>query len=249
MSSRSPRASFVTVYGRIPVLEALRHPSVEVDKVLLARTARGESVDEIVAAARERNVPLQRVAPERVTRISRNGRHDQGVVADVVAPRLAELDEWLTAGDGPLVVLDGVTNPSNVGMIIRTAVAAGMAGVVLPRAGVPDVGPLVVKASAGVAFEAPLLRCGTAAEGVRSLRRAGFSVVGLAGGAGVSLYELPIPQRAALVLGNETEGISEAVGALVDEWAAIPLAGGVESLNVATAAAVACFELSRRRLG
>src|SRR5437899_8499677 len=102
------------------VLEALEAGGVEL--VLLARTARGDTVDDIVRSAAERGVTLRRVAPEKVTRMSGNGRHDQGVVAEVVAPGLRPLDEWLAATTPRAVlVLDGVTNPQNVGMIVRTA--------------------------------------------------------------------------------------------------------------------------------
>src|SRR3954470_3090161 len=174
----------LVVYGRMPVVEALSDPSVRVSLVLLARTARGDSVDDIVRLAGERGVPLKRVAPEKVTRVSGNGRHDQGVVAEVEAPDFAELDDWLASNvPSALLVLDGVTNPQNVGMIVRTATAAGLDGVVLPRAGVPDVGPLVVKASAGVAFRATILAADTAAAAVASLQAAGVDVVGLRAGA------------------------------------------------------------------
>ena len=234
---------FIVVYGRMPVLEALRDQSIDVDRLLLARTARGDSVDELVAAARDRGLAVQRVAPEKVTRVSGNGRHDQGVVAEVRAPSLGELDGWLDAHDGgplALLVLDGLTNPSNVGMIIRTAVAAGVSGVVLPRAGSPDVGPLVVKASAGVAFRANVLQTPTAASAVASVRAAGIEVVGLAA-AGEPLFEADLPERAAYVLGNETFGITVEV----DRRLSIPMAGGVESLNVAVAAGLVAYEAVR----
>jgi len=133
-------------------------------------------------------------------------------------------------------------------MILRTATAAGVAGVLLPRAGSPGVDPLVVKASAGVAYRAPILRCRSAADGVRTLKDAGWRVVGLDGGAPDDLYATPLPAATALVLGNETEGVSQEVAALVDTWVSIPMANEVESLNVSNAAAVVCFELLRRRL-
>jgi 23S rRNA (guanosine2251-2'-O)-methyltransferase len=166
------------------------------------------------------------------------------VVADVRAPGVGELDEWLPTASGSvsLLVLDGVTNPGNVGMIIRTAVAAGLSGVVLPRAGSPDVGPLVVKASAGVAFRATVLRATTAASACDALRRAGVEVIGLAAD-GDGLFDAALPERGAYVLGNETTGVSVDC----DRRLAIPLAGDVESLNVAVAAGVVSFELARRR--
>ncbi|MEN3272723.1 MAG: rRNA (guanosine2251-2-O)-methyltransferase [Actinomycetota bacterium] len=243
---------FIVVYGRMPVLEALLDEEVRVEKVLLARSARGDSVDEIVDAAKRRGVAVQKVAPEKVTRVSGNGRHDQGVVADVVAPGLRELDDEIDAlrSDGrsgrggrlALLVLDGVTNPANVGMIIRTVTGAGLDGVVLPRAGSPDVGPLVVKASAGVAFRARVYRSATAAAAVELLRGAGVEVVGLRGDAAESLFDASLPDRIALVLGNETEGVSVDV----DRWVSIPMSNGVESLNVAVAAGLVAYEISRR---
>ena len=104
---------YVTVYGRMPVLEALLDPAVQVEKVLLARTARGDSVDEIVAAARQRGVTVQKVAPEKVTRVSGNGRHDQGVVADVEAPGLRELDDEIDALRSDGRSGRGVVSPRN----------------------------------------------------------------------------------------------------------------------------------------
>lgn len=239
----------MTVYGRMPVLEALLDESLVVDKVVMARSAHGSSIDDIAAAARRRKVRVERADATRVTRLSRNGRHDQGVVADVVAPGLADLDAWIEGGatDIDVVVLDGVTNPANVGLVLRVATAAGMA-VALPRQGSPDLGPLVVKASAGVAFRATVLRCPTAADGCRSLAGAGWSLVGLDAGAPTSIWE-PLPRPVALILGGETAGATPAVEALMTSRRSIPLVAGVESLNVATAAAVAAFELRRQRRG
>jgi 23S rRNA (guanosine2251-2'-O)-methyltransferase len=139
-----------------------------------------------------------------------------------------------------------VTNPSNVGMVLRSATAAGLDGVLLPRRGVPAIDALVIKASAGVAFRAPVLRASTAEEGCAALRGGGFTVFGLDAGGG-SLLDAELPRRVALVLGNETDGLSAAVRAECDGTLAIPMQGGVESLNVASAAAIAAFELFRRR--
>jgi 23S rRNA (guanosine2251-2'-O)-methyltransferase len=236
----------LTVFGRKPVLEALTDPSVEVERVLLDRTTKGAFVRELEAAAATRGVDVTRVAPEKVTRVSGNGRHDQGVVAEVLTRGIASLDAWLAgraAGPVSLVVLDGVTNPSNVGMVLRTVTAAGIDGVVLPEAGSPDLGPLVVKASAGVAFRATVLQAASPATAIASLRAAGVTSVGLRGGDAADLFRAPLPERAAFVLGNETHGVSVAC----DQWRSIPMAGGVESLNVAVAAGIVAYELVRRR--
>jgi 23S rRNA (guanosine2251-2'-O)-methyltransferase len=248
-ATRSPKDTFITVYGRKPVLEALQDGTLRVDKVIMAEGLHGEPARTILAAARDRQVPVQRASAHRVKVLAGNGRHDQGVLADVVAPRMAPVEEFLAelgAGPAAVLVLDRVTNPANVGMLLRSATAAGLDGVLLPRRGVPAIDPLVVKASAGVAFRAPVLRASTAEQGCAALRTAGFGVYGLAAGA-ASLLDAELPARVALVLGNETDGLSAPVRAELDGVLAIPMQGGVESLNVASAGAVAAFELQRRR--
>jgi 23S rRNA (guanosine2251-2'-O)-methyltransferase len=247
--ARSPKDTFITVYGRKPVQEALDDADLHVDKVVLADDARGEPVRAILAAARARGVPVQRATAHRVKVLAGNGRHDQGVLADVVAPRMQPVDEFLLDlknDPAAVLVLDGVTNPANVGMVLRSATAAGLDGVLLPRRGVPAIDPLVVKASAGVAFRAPVLRAATAEEGCAALRDGGFAVLGLHA-TGASLLDADLPRRVALVLGNETDGLSAGVREVCDGLLAIPMEGGVESLNVASAGAVAAFELRRRR--
>ncbi|MBO0839825.1 MAG: RNA methyltransferase [Sciscionella sp.] len=246
----SPKDRFVTVYGRKPVLEALADRTLTVDKVLLADNARGESVREIEKAAAARGVPVNKASAHRVKVLAGNGKQDQGVLADVIATRMRPLTDALRGSRQPrtVLVLDGITTPANVGMILRTATAAGVAGIVVPRRGVASIDPLVVKASAGVAFRAPILRAATAVDAADALRAAGFPLYGLAGDAGMSVFTAKLSTRAAFVLGAETAGVSEAVARLVTDWLAIPMSAGVESLNVASAAAVLCFELRRREI-
>jgi 23S rRNA (guanosine2251-2'-O)-methyltransferase len=245
----SPRHRFITVYGRMPVIEVLSDPNLEVDKVVVAEGAGGANLERIRGLARDRGVPVRPATAQRVKLLAGNGRHDQGVIADVVAPRMGVLTDVLEGRTPPtIVVLDGVSNPSNVGMIIRSAVAAGIDGVVLPRVGSPSVDPMVIKASAGVAFRAPILHCRTAVDGLEALRGKGYRIYGLARAAARPLFGEDFPPRTVFVLGNETDGISAAVAPLVDEWISIPMAGGVDSLNVSSAAAVVCFEVARRRL-
>jgi 23S rRNA (guanosine2251-2'-O)-methyltransferase len=244
----SPKDRFITVYGRNPVLEALADERLRVDKVLLADGARGPHVGDIVAAARRRGVAIQRVSAQRVKKLAGNGKQDQGVCADVVAPRMRVLERALEEGlGGPVLVLDGITTPANVGMILRTATAAGFGGIVVPRRGVASLDPLVVKASAGVAFVAPVLKAATAEDAVRALRDKGFRVVGLDAAARGTVFDTELPRDTAYVLGGETAGVGREVARLVDTWLAIPMAQGIESLNVSAAAAVVCFEVVRRR--
>ncbi|MEU6642196.1 RNA methyltransferase [Saccharomonospora sp. NPDC046836] len=244
----SPKDRFLTVYGRKPVLEALGDPQLQVDKVILADVARGPAVAEIQRAAKAAGVPVQRASAHRVKVLAGNGKQDQGVLADVVAPRMRPLSSALAAQRPPsrVLVLDGITTPANVGMILRTATAAGVGGVVVPRRGVAALDPLVVKASAGVAFRAPVLRCGSAVEAVEQLTEAGYAVYALGASGARSVFDAELPARAAFVLGGESQGVSAEVAQYVAEWLAIPMRGEVESLNVSAAAAVLCFELVRR---
>lgn len=236
----------MTVFGRKPVLEALADRRLDVDKVILADNARGAAAKEIIDAAGARSVRIERASAHRVKVLAGNGKQDQGVLADVVAPRMRRLADGLAARPATVLVLDGVTTPANVGMILRTATAAGIEGIVVPRRGVASIDPLVVKASAGVAFHAPVLRCYTAEEACAALRDAGYPLLALDGAARQSLFDASLPRRAAYVLGGETAGVSPEVRKHVTGLVSIPMAGGVESLNVASAAAVLCFELVRR---
>lgn len=236
----------MTVFGRKPVLEALADRRLDVDKVILADNAHGGAAREIIDAAKARSVRVERASAHRVKVLAGNGKQDQGVLADVVAPRMRRLSDALASRPARVLVLDGITTPANVGMILRTATAAGIEGIVVPRRGVASIDPLVVKASAGVAFHAPILRCYTAEEACHALREAGYPLYALAGGTRHSLFDAELPRRAAYVLGGETAGVSEEVRRQVTGLLSIPMAGGVESLNVASAAAVLCFELVRR---
>lgn len=247
----SPKDRFITVYGRKPVLEALGDPELVVDKVILADNARGPAAKEILHAAEDAGVLVQRATPHRVKVLAGNGRHDQGVLADVVARRMLPLADALAGPRPPqtVLLLDGITTPGNVGMILRTATAAGIEGIVVPHRGVAGIDPMVVKASAGIAFHAPVLRAATAIDAAETLRANGYPLFGLAADAPDTLFGATLPRRIALVLGGETDGVSPQVREQTTGWLSIPMAGGVESLNVASAAAVLCFDLVRRQYG
>lgn len=269
VAGRSPRDRYLTIYGRMPVLEALRsagrerrpgEPSrstsggMRVAKVFVSQRAGGPAIEEILEAAEAAAVAVERVREEMVAAVSRNGRHHQGVAADLVAAGLEPLAGFLERRHGrahatSLLLLDGVHNPANVGMIIRSATAAGLDGVVVPRRGTADLGPLVIKASAGVALHATLLRCDTSVEAAGHLADARFALVGLDAGrpGGGSLFGAELPDRAAYVVGNEADGLSPEVAERVDRWLRIPLQGGVESLNVSSAATLLAYEIGRRR--
>jgi 23S rRNA (guanosine2251-2'-O)-methyltransferase len=239
------------VFGRNPVLEALDDASLKVAQVFVASGVSRPILRQIEAGASRRGISVQVVTRDRVTRISGAGKQHQGIAADIETPNKASLEQWLGAVSRQpsvtSVLLDGITTPANVGMIIRSAVAGGIDGVVVPTRGVADLGPLTIKASAGLAFRAPLVRVRTAAEAAQSLNDNGFSLMELDSEGEVDLWEAEFSSRTALVLGSEHAGLSEDVKPFVSSSVRIPMADGVESLNVAAAAAVVFFEIRRRQ--
>ena len=234
----------------MPVIEALTDDSLTVDQVYVATDVVKATARQIASLASSRGVAVHYVGRDRVTRISGTGKPHQGVAADVVAPNRRSLEGWLAelgaSAPAVCVVLDGITTPANVGMIIRSAVGAGLDGIIVPSRGVADLGPMVIKASAGTAFHAPLLRVRTAVEAAQLLVDARFDLVALNPRGDTELWDADLGPRTAFVLGGEHAGLSDEVSGLVTRSVCVPLADGVESLNVAAAAAIVFFEARRR---
>jgi 23S rRNA (guanosine2251-2'-O)-methyltransferase len=175
----------------------------------------------------------------------------QGVLALAAPLPEVDLDALVTpmGRRAPfLVALDGVTDPGNLGAILRSAECAGVTGAILPRHRAVHVTPAATKAAAGAIEHVPMAVVGGLPSAIADLRKAGVHVVGLDGAAPTSLYDLvggdgPV----CLVLGAEGRGLSRLVRERCDEVVAIPMAGVLGSLNVSAAAALACFEIARRR--
>ncbi len=255
LTPKHPRDTFITIYGRKPVLEVLMNDELQVDKVAIADKARGHIIDDILTLATDRGVSILRMEAKRISRLSRNEKQDQGVVADVIAPAMDSLERYLellgAAKKGEesihLLALNGVTTPRNVGMVMRSSTALGMDGLIYPRKGCPNISPLIVKASAGVIFRTRILRCEYLQKGLDLAKKEGFRIYGLSGYGKQTIYDVSTyAKRSIFVMGGETAGIDEKVGKLVDEWLRIPMANGVESLNVACAATLVAGEVMRR---
>lgn len=235
----------ITVYGRMPVLEVLRSIELKVHRLHLAHSNRRDAtIDELLRLALERGIEVREHSREELARISRNGRQDQGVAADVDCPRHRDYRELFAPALPPrlqLVALDRVTNPQNLGMIIRTLCASPLDGLLLPRSGCAPLSPLVIKASAGTLFHCPLWRCDSLSTALAELAATDVEIAVLTSGAPLALGSYRPPPAVVYVLGNETEGVSPAVAALAQRRLAIPMANGVESLNVAVTAGLIAF--------
>lgn len=247
------RDKLLTIYGRKPALEALQSGKHDVAKVWIADHVRGEVIDQIVRLAKKKGVEIERAGAQRVSQISRNGKQDQGVAVDVLPPLFDSAESYFSskADDGRpemYVAFDRLTTPANLGMCLRAGLGAGVSGFILPRFGVSDLNPLVVKSSAGTVFNARILHCERAENGIVAAKSAGFFVVGLGAHAKINLFESEIPARTVWVLGGESEGYSPAVRKLTDAEMSVPMLGNLESLNVATAGAIVMYEFYRRHL-
>lgn len=235
----------LTVYGRKAVLESLRDSTLDCHTVHLAHSNReGGIVGDIRACAESRGIPIKLHTREELARITRNGRQDQGVAADIQCPAFRHLGDYLAqppARGQRLLALDGITNPQNLGMIIRSASAGRIDGIVLPRRGTADLGPLVIKASAGTIYRAPMLLCQELSDALKQLRDAGAQVCTLEGNSPHSLFEHEEADFCVYVLGNESEGVSHAAREAADNRLSIPMQNGVESLNVAVTASLVAY--------
>jgi 23S rRNA (guanosine2251-2'-O)-methyltransferase len=208
-------------------------------------------VDEIERLAARRRVRLVAVPRTTLERAARTGA-PQGVLARASALEETDLDTLCRAGGAPLiVVLDGVTDPHNVGALLRTAECAGARGVVLARHRAAHVTPTVAKVAAGAIEHLDIAVVAGIPNALRRLHDLGVSIIGLDAAAETSLFDLgdETVGPVALVLGSEGRGLGPLVRRRCDVVVSIPQRGSLAALNVAAAGAVACFELARRRLG
>jgi 23S rRNA (guanosine2251-2'-O)-methyltransferase len=206
-------------------------------------------VAEIVRLADVAGVRIRRVPPEQIERRARTGA-PQGVVAFAAPVNPADLDDLLANGNAFLVALDGVTDPQNLGAVMRSAETAGATGLVLATHRAVGLTPAVAKAAAGALEYLPVAFVSGIPGALDRARRAGVWCVGLDAGGEQSLFDLSVADAPlVLVLGAEGRGLSRLARARCDVVASIPMHGHISSLNVSAAAAVACTEIARRRAG
>ena len=236
-------SKILTIYGRNPVYEALSDPKLEIHRLHLAKSNKTSSIIErIEKAAIQRGVEIVMHDRTSLSRISKNGRQDQGVALDIVMNNWSSPAEFISKNDEYRVMaLDGVTNPQNVGMIVRSCAAGKIDAVILHGKSAAFFSPLTVKASAGTIFKIPVIRSDSLFDALCSFIRHDAVVFTLDATSGREYRSLEYPQRCVFVLGNESEGVSAATRELSTESLYIPMRRGVESLNVAAAATLLAF--------
>ncbi len=235
------------VEGRQAVRELLAG-SRRVDELWVADDgAPAPIVEEILELAARRGVRVRRAAGAQVQQKART-EVPQGVIAFAAPLRAVELDDLARDSSAFLVALDGVTDPQNLGAVMRTAETAGATGLLVPRHRAAGITPAVAKAAAGAIEHLPIAIVPGISSALDRLGRAGLWRVGLDAGGTTSIFDLTVADTAlVLVLGAEGRGLSRLARARCDVVASIPMRGHLASLNVSAAAAIACFEIARRR--
>ena len=251
-SSRERGLGGTQVEGRQAVRELLLAGRRRTHEILLsAETERADIVADIVDLAAELRIPVTEVGRSKLDALSRTDA-PQGVVARAAELPESTLEELCAPGeDGVapfLLAVDGVTDPGNLGALLRIAECAGVTGVVLPRHRAVHVTPTVTKAAAGAVEYLEMALVGGLPTAIEAMRAAGVWVVGLDAGGDTPVHDLTVAaEGVCLVLGAEGKGLSRLVRQRCDLVASIPLYGRLASLNVASAGAVACYEVARRR--
>jgi 23S rRNA (guanosine2251-2'-O)-methyltransferase len=242
-------SSFRFIFGFHAVTAKLRHDPEAVKEILIDGERQDARARELIKHAELQNVRVLVQDGKRLDAMLPGARH-QGVIARVQGGRqVAHLDDVLDTLEEPafLLVLDGITDPRNLGACLRVADAAGVHAVIAPKdraAGLTDV---AAKTASGAAESVPYVMVTNLARTLRDLKERGIWVVGAAGEASDDLYTASWPQATAWVLGAEGEGMRRLTRETCDSLVHIPMYGSVESLNVSVAAGVCLYEARRRR--
>lgn len=251
-NAKTPDTSVVA--GRNPVREALEGDAGRLEKILVQQGAGGKEISEIRRLASEAGLQIQYVPQGKLNQIARGVNH-QGIVAMASPISYADLNEMLeriaptredvTERKPRLLILDGIQDPFNFGGILRSAVASGTAGVIVPERNMAPLNAAALKASAGTASRIPIARVTNIADLIYQLKERGYWAAGAAADGETSAWEMDWNRPIALVIGSEGGGIRRRVLESCDYRVSIPMAGPAESLNASVAAGILLFAAAR----
>lgn len=239
------------LFGIHSIEAALNYDAGNIAELYVENGQQNVRVRELAERARDMGIKPHARDREALDRMTGGARH-QGIVARYNAPpprNESELPGLIEAAgnDALFLVLDGVTDPHNLGACLRSAEAAGVTAVICPKDKAVGITPTVRKASAGAADRVPFIAATNLARTLRTLKESGVWLTGLVGTSEQSLYSLDFNGPVAIVLGSEAEGLRRLTEEACDFRARIPMRGSVESLNVSVAAGVTLFEVLRQR--
>lgn len=236
------------VFGHHAVAEALKQGRG--NKLFILEDARGGKVEELKQLAQEHSVPVKWVPKQKLDTMSDDGVH-QGMVLAITPYEYLSLPELLEKTEKPepfFLILDNLEDPHNFGSILRTADAAGVDGIIIPKHRAVGITPVVVKTSTGAVEHVPVARVTNLSQGIKQLKEAGFWVFGTAM-SGTAYTDWNASGKIALIIGNEGRGMSAGLAKEVDELLTIPMVGHVQSLNASVAAGLLIYEAFRKRSG
>lgn len=215
------------------------------DLMWVQRGRHDRRVREVAEAARREGIPVRTVERAELDRLARGGAHG-GVAARTAPHAFVDVEKLVRPEDEPgrLILLDSVSDPRNVGAVIRSVAAFGVEGVILAGPGAPPLGGALASAAAGQLERVPIARAGSAGDTLRRFQDAGYWTFGAAM-EGTPLPLLKVPRRWVLALGSEGRGLRAKTRAFVDELVAVPMQPGVESLNISVAAAILAYSLTQ----
>lgn len=238
------------IFGVHAVLEKLTATPGDVREIRISRTLRPLSAEKIEGAARRVGCPVERTDAAALDAMTGHARH-QGVVARVAPYRYEPFPELLarlgSSSTFCVVLLDGITDPGNLGSILRTSEAMGITDIVIPRDRAVGMTPTVIKASAGAAHHVRIYRVSNLSRSLMSLREFGVWTIGLDPRGEVSLHEMRLPDKVGVVLGAEGAGMRSLVRSKCDYLVSLPMRGKVASMNVSVAWGMFAYELMRQR--
>jgi len=247
MSHRGSGEKLDVVYGINAVREVIGARTI--DYVLVAEGQHNPRVQEVINACRAAGISLRFVPRMALERVAGTPQH-QNVAAVCAAKSYDRLEALLEGRTSPLLVaLDGIEDPANLGAIVRTSVAAGSSGVVIPERRAAGLGPAVARAAAGALEHARIARVTNLVRALVDLKERAVWIYGFEAQAEKSYLDLDYSQACALVLGGEGRGLHRLVREACDQLACIPLRGRVQSLNVSVAAGIVLYEALRQRGG
>jgi len=240
------------IEGRNAVIEALR-AGVTIDKIFIAKGETDATLGHIASTAREKGIVVVDADRRKLDGMSRTHSH-QGVIALCAVREYVTVDDILAIarekGEKPLIVVcDELSDPHNLGAVIRTADAAGAHGVIIPKRRSAGLTAVVAKTSAGAVAHVPVARVPNLVAALKELQQAGVWVFGTAAEGTTSLYQADLKGPAAIVIGSEGDGMGRLVTENCDFTVSIPMFGKINSLNASAAAAVLLYEAVRQRVG
>ena len=238
------------IEGRNAVIEALR-AGESIDKIYLAKGETDKTLGHIASTARAAGVVVVEADRRKLDAMSRTHAH-QGVIALAAVREYAAVEDILAAaqerGEAPLLVIcDEISDPHNLGAIIRTAECAGAHGVVIPKRRSAGLTAVVAKTSAGAVAHLPVARVPHSPSLIKDLNKQGMWIVGTAADGTTSLYDADLKGPAAIVIGSEGDGMTRLVAENCDFLVSIPMRGKLNSLNASAAAAILLYEAVRQR--